>query len=110
MLEPMFNFSAVCTTAFYTPGNLAEALQAFMNSSFGARPAAFVKGVRVKTLHLGYKKTVKTVTNLKPRQHKFTSEDMGEIDVETYFRRSPLFTSSSLLFAEDYLLQNTISL
>ncbi|KAE9400886.1 argonaute-like protein [Gymnopus androsaceus JB14] len=77
----------VCTTAFYTPGNLADALHAFMQSSFGARPNAFVKGVRIRTTHLGYKKTVKSVTNLKPRQHKFTSEEMGEIDVESYFKR-----------------------
>ncbi|KAJ3789398.1 argonaute-like protein [Lentinula aff. detonsa] len=77
----------VCTTAFYEPGNLANALQTFMASSFGARPTAFVKGVRVKTLHLGYRKTVKSVTTLTPRQHRFTAEDLGEVDVATYFHR-----------------------
>ncbi|KIK64934.1 hypothetical protein GYMLUDRAFT_39338 [Collybiopsis luxurians FD-317 M1] len=77
----------VCTTAFYTEQNLADALRIFMQSSFGARPTAFVKGVRIKTKHLGYKKTVKSVTNLTPKQHKFTSEEFGEVDVETYFRR-----------------------
>ncbi|KAJ3894462.1 argonaute-like protein [Lentinula edodes] len=77
----------VCTTAFYQADNLANALQVFMANSFDARPTAFVKGVRVKTLHLGYRKTVKSVTNLTPRQHRFTTEDMGEVDVATYFRR-----------------------
>ena len=82
----------VCTTAFYTPGNLADAMTAFRNSSFGARPAAFVKGVRVKTLHLGYKKSVRTVSNKTARQHKFIATELGgvEVTVEEYFRRSML--------------------
>ena len=81
----------MCTTAFYTPGNLADAMMAFRNSSFGARPAAFVKGVRVKTLHLGYKKSVKTVSNKTARQHKFLAAELGaEVTVEEYFKRSML--------------------
>lgn len=88
LFENATYLSLVCTTAFYQADNLANALQVFMANSFDARPTAFVKGVRVKTLHLGYRKTVKSVTNLTPRQHKFTTEDMGEVDVATYFRRS----------------------
>ena len=80
----------VCTTAFYTPGNLADAMMAFRNSSFNARPAAFVKGIRVKTLHLGYKKSVRTLSNKTARQHKFLATELGsvEVTVEEYFKRS----------------------
>ncbi|KZT63105.1 argonaute-like protein [Daedalea quercina L-15889] len=77
----------VCTTAFYTPGNLADRMQEFSNASFGARYAAFVKGVRVKTTHLGYTKTVKTASRLNARQHRFHTDDYGEVTVEEYFRR-----------------------
>ncbi|KAJ7481492.1 argonaute-like protein [Mycena latifolia] len=76
----------VCTTAFYTPGNLARAMEEFRNSSFGARVNAFVKGVRIKTTHLGYKKTVKSVYNKTPREHRFDCAEFGgEITVEQYF-------------------------
>ncbi|KAH9916915.1 ribonuclease H-like domain-containing protein [Fomitopsis serialis] len=77
----------VCTTAFYTPGNLADKMQEFFNASFGARYAAFVKGVRVKTTHLGYTKTVKTAAKVNARQHKFNADDYGEVSVEQYFQR-----------------------
>ncbi|KAI1792391.1 argonaute-like protein [Ganoderma leucocontextum] len=75
----------VCTTAFYIPGNLAERLIEFMNLSPIARPATFVRGVRVKTTHLGYRKTVKTVAKVNARQHVFTAEGMGQVTVEQYF-------------------------
>ncbi|KAG6856712.1 hypothetical protein H0H87_001501 [Tephrocybe sp. NHM501043] len=78
----------VCTTAFYTPGNLARAMIDFQNFSFGARANAFAKGVRVKTLHLGYKKTVKGLASFNSRQHSFDSEEFGRVTVETYFKRS----------------------
>ncbi|KAJ7084016.1 argonaute-like protein [Mycena belliarum] len=78
----------VCTTAFYTPGNLVRAMEEFRNSSFGARVNAFVKGVRVRTTHLGYKKTVKSVFNKSPRDHKFDCAEFGgRISVEDYFMR-----------------------
>ncbi|KAH9887565.1 argonaute-like protein [Cubamyces lactineus] len=77
----------VCTTAFYTPGNLADRLIEFMNASHGARPAAFVKGVRIRTTHLGYRKTVKTAAKVNARQYKFTAEGMGEVTVEQYFAK-----------------------
>ena len=83
----------MCTTAFYTPGNLADAMTTFRNSSFNARPAAFVKGVRVRTLHLGYKKSVRTLSNKTARQHRFVATELGgvEVTVEEYFKRS-MFT------------------
>ncbi|KAH8101753.1 argonaute-like protein [Cristinia sonorae] len=77
----------VCTTAFYIPGNLAERMQEFMSFSFGARASAFVRGVRVRTLHLGYRKTIKTAAHVSAKQHSFEAEGMGKVTVEQYFKR-----------------------
>ncbi|KIP05634.1 hypothetical protein PHLGIDRAFT_91914 [Phlebiopsis gigantea 11061_1 CR5-6] len=77
----------VCTTAFYTPGNLADGMMAFMNASYSARAAAFAKGVRVRTIHLGYRKTIKTVSKMTARQHKFDAEGLGTVSVEEYFNK-----------------------
>lgn len=46
----------VATTAFYKPGNLAQALDNYANSTYMANPTAFVKGLRVKTKHVSYTK------------------------------------------------------
>lgn len=81
----------VCTTAFYTPGNLAEKMQEFLNASYNARPNAFARGVRVRTTHLGYRKTVKKVHHALPSQHRFKSEDYGEVTVEQYFKKSKVY-------------------
>ncbi|KAF8960908.1 argonaute-like protein [Flammula alnicola] len=78
----------VCTTAFYQAKNLAAAIIEFSDSTFGARPAAFVRGVRVKTLHLGYKKSVKTLSNKTARQYRFhVAEFNREVTVEEYFKQ-----------------------
>ncbi|KAF8639231.1 hypothetical protein AX17_001716 [Amanita inopinata Kibby_2008] len=79
----------VCTTAFYTPGNLASAMMEFRESSFGANPKVFVRGVRVKTTHLGYRKTVKTLSDKTAKQYKFECSDFGGamVTVEEYFKR-----------------------
>ena len=60
----------------------------FQHHSVGAQASAFVKGVRVKTTHLGYKKTVKRLHRLNARQHKFDSGDFGTVTVEQYFKKS----------------------
>lgn len=79
----------VCTTAFYQEGNLAEAMVAFQQASFGANMATFVRGVRVSADHLGYRKTVKKLAKVTPRQHKFNCEELGgQVTVEQYFQRS----------------------
>ncbi|KDQ50202.1 hypothetical protein JAAARDRAFT_63333 [Jaapia argillacea MUCL 33604] len=77
----------VCHTAFYTPGVLAVKMIEFERSTFGARMAVFVKGVRVKTTHLGYKKTVKSLARQTPRQYSFDSEEYGRVTCEEYFKR-----------------------
>ncbi|KZT22267.1 argonaute-like protein [Neolentinus lepideus HHB14362 ss-1] len=78
----------VCHTAFYAPGNLADKMIEFQRASFGARVAAFVKGVRVKTTHLGYKKTVRGIARFTARQYKFDCPELGgEVTCEAYFQR-----------------------
>ncbi|PCH37525.1 argonaute-like protein [Wolfiporia cocos MD-104 SS10] len=77
----------VCTTAFYTPGNLMDQIVEFERASHGARMNAFVKGVRVKTTHLGYTKTVKAVSKHTAKTYRFKTEDYGEVTVEQYFQR-----------------------
>lgn len=103
LLHYASNMCLVCTTAFYTPGNLADAMMSFRNSSFGARPAAFVKGVRVRTKHLGYKKTVKKLSNMTAQQYKFRAEEYGrEVTVAEYFKLSefsPSGMSMSMQFS-----------
>lgn len=85
----------MCTTAFYTPGNLADAIQIFQRATFGGRATAFVKGVRVQTTHLGYKKTVKAVSNKTARTHRFKVDEYNnqEMTVEQYFQRSETCSS-----------------
>jgi eukaryotic translation initiation factor 2C len=79
----------VCTTAFYTPGNLADAMVAFRNASFGAKMNAFVKGVRVEATHLTYRKTIKGMAKETARTYSFDCSDLGgRVTVEEYFRRS----------------------
>jgi len=80
----------VCTTAFYQPQNLAVAMMQFQESSFGARASTFVKRVRVKTTHLGYKKTVSKLARVNARQYRFDSGDFGTVTVEEYFKKSML--------------------
>ncbi|KAH9848679.1 argonaute-like protein [Lenzites betulinus] len=77
----------VCTTAFHAAGNLADRLLEFSNASHGARSAMSVRGVRIRTTHVGYRKTIKTVAKLNARQHKFEAEAFGEVTVEEYFAK-----------------------
>lgn len=43
-------------TAFYLPGNFHEALNSFMNNSYGAIPKKFSKSIKLTTTYLGYKR------------------------------------------------------
>jgi eukaryotic translation initiation factor 2C len=54
-----------------------------------SRADVFAKSVRVKTTHLGYKKTVKKVARKNAREHRFHCEEFNaEVTVEQYFQRS----------------------
>ena len=89
-----------CTTAFYKAGNLADAMIEFLQGG-GGRLAPFVKGVRVSTSHLGFrkKKTIKRIGDKSARQQTFICEEFGNatISVEQYFQRSELLRSVRLI-------------
>ncbi|KAF9224760.1 Piwi-domain-containing protein [Gyrodon lividus] len=77
----------VCTTAFYVPGNLAVAMMEFRDCSFGARMDAFCRSVRVKTTHLGYRKSVKKLAHHTAKTYAFDTPEYGRITVQDYFKR-----------------------
>ena len=81
---------SISTTAFYIPGNLARAMIEFSGSSFGARMGTFCHGVRVRTTHLGHRKTVRRVARHTARTYSFDSPEYGHVTVEDYFRQSKL--------------------
>ena len=94
-------------TAFFEPGNLADALFAFGTSSSGAMPTlppGWVGKLKVKTRHLGYKKQIKRVGTTSARNTKFQCDDpaaglKGEVSVEEYFSKSKWSTSASMASA-----------
>ncbi|KAF8711992.1 hypothetical protein AX14_013179 [Amanita brunnescens Koide BX004] len=72
----MINVNA-CYTAFFEPGNLAQALIAFGFKSSGAIPRdVSFANIRVKTLHTGYKKRVVTVGTTSARRTSFYWEEL----------------------------------
>lgn len=81
----------VCMTAFYTPGNLAQAMMAFQQQTGGGMPRTFTDKLKVATTHLGYtrKKAIFRVSDQTARQIKFDCQELGGIvTVEQYFQRS----------------------
>ena len=81
----------VCMTAFYVPGNLANAMIAFQQQSSGGMPKAFADKLRVATRHLGHirKKAIYRLTDQTARQARFDCQELGGmVTVEEYFRRS----------------------
>ncbi|KAF8341583.1 Piwi domain-containing protein [Cantharellus anzutake] len=89
-VRPVYNQLAVnlnvATTAFYAPGNLGNALMAFYGAR-GGNANHFIYGLRVKTIHLGYKKTVRRVGSKSATDAVFTHEKWGKISVSTYFKK-----------------------
>lgn len=80
----------VCMTAFYKPGNLAEAMLAFMQDT-GGMPRAFAEKLKVSTTHLGHirKKGIYRLTDQTARQARFDCQELGGmVTVEQYFQRS----------------------
>ncbi|KAH9840184.1 Piwi-domain-containing protein [Rhodofomes roseus] len=85
----------VCMTAFYTPGNMAEAMLAFMQNSSGGMPKAFAEKLKVSTKHLGYirKKAIFRLTGQTARQARFDCQELGGmVTVEQYFQRKHAIT------------------
>ncbi|EKM51081.1 uncharacterized protein PHACADRAFT_165707 [Phanerochaete carnosa HHB-10118-sp] len=83
----MVNINA-CMTAFYTSGNLAEAMLVFQQRT-GGFPSEFFEKVKVVTTHLGYpkKKAIFRIMSTTPRTTKFNHNKHGEISVEQYFKQ-----------------------
>ena len=94
-------------TAFFEPGNLADALFTFGARSSGAMPTlppGMVGKLKVKTRHLNYKKRIKRVGTTSARNTKFPCDDSaaglkGEVSVEEYFLKSKWSTSASMAAA-----------
>jgi hypothetical protein len=89
----------VCMTAFYKPGNLADAIMAFQRSSDGAMLQRFSQKLKVTTTHLGYKqkKPIKKIMPTSARRTFFPCEEYnGKISVEEYFKRSSFPLSYSV--------------
>lgn len=81
----------VCMTAFYTPGNLADAMLAFNQQSLGGLPRAFVENLKISTTHLGYvrKRGIIAIMPTTARRTQFRCEELGgTVTVEQYFKRS----------------------
>lgn len=74
-----------CLTAFYMPGNLADAISAFERSSSGGMPTYFSRGLKVRITHLGYTRPFKRICGQSARQQKFIHETYGNISVKDYF-------------------------
>lgn len=82
----------VCMTAFVESKNMATAISDFQKGSRGAIPdlgKMFGKSViRIKTLHLGYRKPVRGIMDKKPSQQTFPCAELGgTVTVAEYFRR-----------------------
>ncbi|KAI0821782.1 Piwi-domain-containing protein [Trametes gibbosa] len=80
----------ICMTAFYTPGNLAQAMLAFSRDSSGGMPRGFVDKLKVTTRHLGYTKKhtiFKVMTGHTARSTRFDCAEFGrQVSVEEFFK------------------------
>ncbi len=81
--------SNACYTAFFEPGNLADALIAFGFKSVNANPRdVSFANVRVKVKHTGFKKRVITVGTASARQTLFYWEKSGsKVSVAEYMKQ-----------------------
>ncbi|KAF7986868.1 hypothetical protein HWV62_12604 [Athelia sp. TMB] len=77
----------VAMAAFYVPGNLADAVMAFERNSAGGMPHRFTKGLKVRVIHLGYKKPLKSICG-SARQQTFKHDVYDVISVEEYFKKA----------------------
>jgi len=84
-------------TAFVKVGNLADKLLEFSRSSRGTMPTlpkGIVKSIRVRTLHLGYRKKLLAIGSTSARNTYFDCAEMGgKVSVEQYFAKSEFLSS-----------------
>ena len=82
----------VCMTAFYTSGNLGDAMLAFLRETGGAMPQTFADKLKVSTTHRGYTKKYKIfriMTSKTARSEKFDCAEPGpQVSVENFFKWS----------------------
>lgn len=82
-------------SAFIVPGNLADRLREFQSNSRGGMPTlpkGMIKSIKVKTIHMGYKKRLNSIGNASARDTYFDCEEFGgRISVEQYFLKSEYF-------------------
>ncbi|OBZ72736.1 Protein argonaute 1B [Grifola frondosa] len=79
----------VCMTAFYIPGNLADAMLEFQRR-VGGMPQTFGDKLKVSTTHLGYlrKRSIFRIMNTTASKTMFDCEELGgQVSVEQYFQR-----------------------
>ncbi|KAI0942709.1 hypothetical protein AcW1_003267 [Taiwanofungus camphoratus] len=80
----------VCMTAFYVPGNLADAMRAFERQA-GGMPTEFSQKLKISTSHLGYtrKRTILRIMSTNAQETTFSCAELGgTVTVEQYFSRS----------------------
>ena len=81
----------VCMTAFYKPGNLAQAMMEFQSKSQGAMLRRFAQKLKVTTSHLGYTQTkpLKDIMSTTAKTAVFQCDEFNaKLSVQEYFKRS----------------------
>ncbi|KIJ17922.1 hypothetical protein PAXINDRAFT_167846 [Paxillus involutus ATCC 200175] len=81
----------VCMTAFYKPGNLADAITEFRNRSNGGMLHRFAQKLKVTTKHLGYTQTkpLRKIMQTTSKNTFFQCDEYNspKMSVEQYFKR-----------------------
>ncbi|KAF6752684.1 QDE2 protein [Ephemerocybe angulata] len=86
----MVNVNA-CMTAFVEPGNLADRLLQFSESSRGSLPTlskAMIRSIKVRTLHLHHRKKLNAIGTTTARNTFFDCQEFGgKTSVEQFFKK-----------------------
>jgi hypothetical protein len=102
-------------TAFVEPGNLADRMLSFRDSSYGSMPTlsrAMIRSIKVRTKHLNHRKKLEAIGTTTARNTFFDCQEFGgKTSVEQYFKKSrstPPYTFRSRRLTRDSILfQNT---
>ena len=82
----------ICMTAFYKPGNLAQAIMEFQQRSNEVILRRFAQKLRVTLSHLGYKQTklLKEIMSTTANSTFFSCDELKStnMSVEQYFKKS----------------------
>lgn len=72
--------------AFYSAGNLRDRLADFRRDNPAGNPDAFVFGLRVRTTHIGYIRTVRKIVRQRAHEYMFDCEGQ-QISVAQFFKQ-----------------------